>query len=80
MAEGHGYPLVKLKLKQTWCVCVCSSQTFADCGQGSRCKGRPRCHSLLWRSGWLEWCSHGLPTRETKNKVQILKSEFKFGL
>jgi hypothetical protein len=26
-------------LKQTWCLSVCSSQTFADCGQGSRCEG-----------------------------------------
>jgi hypothetical protein len=25
--------------------------------------GRARCHDLLWRSGWLEWHSHGLPTR-----------------
>jgi hypothetical protein len=24
--------------------------------------GRARCHGLLWRSRWLEWRSHGLPT------------------
>jgi hypothetical protein len=34
--------------------------------------GRARCHGLLWRSGWLEWHSHGLPTRFIKSQYEIL--------
>jgi hypothetical protein len=36
-------------LKQTWCRSVCSSQTFADCGQGNR--GRARVYSFGGKMG-----------------------------
>ncbi len=53
---GHLYSVMYISyiLKQTWCLYVCSSQTFTDCGQGSRCRGpgevpRPFIHPMWMR-------------------------------
>jgi hypothetical protein len=31
--------------------------------------GWVRCHGLLWRSGWLELHSHGLPTHRNESSI-----------